>query len=91
MKAYTVELSDDVARRLEEYAEARRQSQEEAIAALLADELLHIQQRPNEEIPIGVNPLEKYIGRWVAKRPELSHDEFLAQEALGERDGDEGE
>lgn len=91
MKVYTVELNDDVARRLEAYAETRRQSQEEAIATLLADELLQTQQPSVHEIPIGVNPLERYVGRWVAKRPELSHDEFLAQEALGERDDNTGE
>lgn len=84
MREYTVRLPDDTAHRLSEYASERHQSQEEAIVALIVGDLLQAEQQTKQEVPIGVNPLEKYVGRWVARQPELSHDEFLAREALGE-------
>jgi len=34
--------------------------------------------------PVGVNPLEKYMGQVVDRFPDLSDDEVLAMEAAGE-------
>ena len=34
--------------------------------------------------PVGVNPLEKYIGQLVDRFPDLSDDEVLTMEAAGD-------
>lgn len=39
--------------------------------------------------PLGVNPLERYIGRLVDRYPHLSDDEVLAMEAAGDLSDDD--
>lgn len=45
--------------------------------------------QPYPGYPLGVNPLERYIGRLVDRYPHLSDDEVLAMEAAGNLSDDD--
>ncbi|HLY31856.1 MAG TPA: hypothetical protein VKQ36_12575, partial [Ktedonobacterales bacterium] len=66
----------------------REEAQERKVSS--AEQAEYTAQGDQEEpetfpgYPLGVNPLEKYIGRLVDRFPHLSDDEALAMEAAGE-------
>jgi len=97
MQEYTISLPDELAERLRRYADQRRQRPEDVISELVAQDVpaetspvptpVNSAQPVNDfsSVPVGVNPLEKYMGRWEATRfADLTDDEVIAWEAAGE-------
>lgn len=90
---YTIELPEDVAARLRQLAEERHQTPEDMIVGLVDHEVANTATAPQvtRDIPLGVNPLAKYIGQFTADVPDITrrHDYYIAEEAMGARDDDE--
>ncbi|HUY75518.1 MAG TPA: hypothetical protein VMV29_02030 [Ktedonobacterales bacterium] len=94
---YTIVLPDLVAQQLERVAQERRQAVTEVITELIARDLAGVAAAaPSPQpsgatpaYPLGVNPLERYMGMATDRFPHLTDDEVLAAEAGGYlRDGD---
>lgn len=95
---YTIDLSENAAERLHRYASERQQTPEEAITTLVERDL-RASDIPEQqsggghapEIPIGVNPLAEFFGRYAADVPDITvrHDEYLAEEALATHEEDD--
>jgi len=83
---YTVVLPDVIAQQLERYAREHQQAPAQAITDLLARDLAPAEQPliTPRTYPLGVNPLERYIGIATDRYPHLTDDEVLAGEAGGE-------
>lgn len=92
---YTIELPKTTAERLRHYASERQQTPEEAITTLIQRDLQEAQspqqesqEQPTSDIPVGVNPLAEFFGRYTADVPDITlhHDLYLAEEAIATHD-----
>ncbi|HKS69657.1 MAG TPA: hypothetical protein VJQ45_04520 [Ktedonobacterales bacterium] len=85
---YSIDLPEPVVERLRRYANERQQTPEEEIATLIDRELRAAEgthQRRVDghqpEIPVGVNPLAEFFGRYTADVPGITihHDAYMAE------------
>lgn len=95
---YTIDLPETVVERLRRYASERRQTPEEAITTLVERDLRAAETAQQEDhqqqasgIPVGVNPLAEFFGRYTADVPDITlhHDVYLAEEAIATHEDDE--
>lgn len=95
---YTIDLPEIVAERLRRYASERQQTAEEAITTLVERDLRASEnveeqrdKQQNQVIPVGVNPLAEFVGRYTADVPDIiiHHDAYIAEEALATHQEDD--
>ncbi len=88
----TLQLSDELYRALERYAEEHQQTPEEALASLLqgiqpqtgAEPVQETVSNGDEEKGEYIDPWEGFRGKFEAKYPDLieRHDYYIGQAAL---------
>jgi hypothetical protein len=95
---YAIDLPESIVERLHRYASERHQTPEEAITALVERDLRAAESQQEQgdkqltqEIPVGVNPLAEFVGRYTADVPDITirHDAYLAEEALATHEEDD--